>query len=119
MAVSSCAHIRQAHPVCDILSAPLEPVLAGTVLLSRTQEAEAESADEWPHALVMHVAGDTLAGISQLLQGISSVRPMALDLLWQVGNVLSGQHPLVFLEQAWSSNYASVHLVTDAGQRLA
>ena len=55
---------------------------AGTVLLSKQQQEDRPGAK--PRALVLHVGGDTLHALAQLLQGVSSYRPMALDLLWQV-----------------------------------
>jgi hypothetical protein len=55
---------------------------AGTVLLSKQQQEDRSGAK--PRALVLHVGGDTLHALAQLLQGVSSYRPMALDLLWQV-----------------------------------
>ena len=61
------------------------PLHAGTVLLSKQQEDDRIGAK--PRALVLHVGGDTLHALAQLLQGISSNRPMALDLLWQVCHV--------------------------------
>jgi hypothetical protein len=52
------------------------------VLLSKQQQEDRPGAK--PRALVLHVGGDTLHALAQLLQGVSSYRPMALDLLWQV-----------------------------------
>ena len=54
---------------------------AGTVLLSKQQQ---DRPGTKPRALVLHLGGDTLHGLAELLQGVSSYRPMALDLLWQV-----------------------------------
>lgn len=52
------------------------------MLLSKQQQEDHPGAK--PRALVLHVGGDTLHALAQLLQGVSSYRPMALDLLWQV-----------------------------------
>lgn len=52
------------------------------MLLSKQQQEDRPGAK--PRALVLHVGGDTLHALAQLLQGVSSYRPMALDLLWQV-----------------------------------
>lgn len=59
---------------------------AGTVLLSKQEQ---DSPGIKPRALVLYVGGDTLHALSQLLQGVSSARPMALDLLWQVIRISS------------------------------
>ena len=45
-------------------------------------------------ALVLFVGGDTLVALSQLLQGVASIRPMALDLLWQVTLVFQSRAAL-------------------------
>lgn len=56
------------------------------MLLSKQQAEDQPGAK--PRALVLHVGGDTLHALALLLQGIASNRPMALDLLWQVGSIL-------------------------------
>ncbi len=76
---------------------------AGTVLLSKAREGAEPGVK--PRALVLFVGGDTLGALSQLLQGVSSVRPLALDLLWQVHFVASRR----------SSHTTSVLLCTCCG----
>lgn len=57
------------------------------MLLSKAREGAEPGVK--PRALVLFVGGDTLGALSQLLQGVSSVRPLALDLLWQVHFIAS------------------------------
>ena len=58
----------------------------GYFLLMR--ESDSGVVEDAQHGLVMSVGGDTLSGVAQLAQGLSTGavggRPLSLDLLWQV-----------------------------------
>ncbi len=58
-------------------------VRAGFLLLMRV-DSRGELSDE-EHGLVLAVGGDTMRCISLLTQRSAGERPLALDLLWQVG----------------------------------
>lgn len=76
-----CARCTPAKPVLPA-SAPARA--AGFLLVMRTNGATGQLEDE-ERGLVLAVGGDTMRSISLLTQRGGGDRPLALDLLWQVG----------------------------------
>lgn len=70
-----------------VAASPDSSVPSGNIILARTNERGDKTDRE--HSLVLAIGGDSVLAISGLVSGAAPHRPIALDLLWMVCNLVS------------------------------